>query len=236
MKVSDAGLLEIAEHEHIVPGPYLDSKGIWTYGIGHTAAAGDPVPAMMPRGMPTDLESEIVKVVKLFKKDVAKYEKRVNDAIKVPLKQHEFDSLVSFDINTGGIYRAFLTREINAGNPEAYKHFMGWVKPPELRKRRSEEMALFRTGDYAANGDKIGIWKVDAQGKLRGIIKHFDGSELLKLLKEDQESDERVKMKLYKPETVQIIHETKPHNKLMDDTLEKALNAKPARWWSRWFK
>ena len=37
-------------------------------------------------------------------------------------------------------------------------------------------------------------------------------------------------------QTIQIIHETKPHNKLMDNTLEKALKAKPARWWSRWFK
>ena len=35
-----------------MPGPYLDVKGVWTFGIGHTAAAGAPDPATLPRGMP----------------------------------------------------------------------------------------------------------------------------------------------------------------------------------------
>ena len=40
MTVSRRGVLEIAEHEGIVLGPYRDSAGVWTYGVGHTAGAG----------------------------------------------------------------------------------------------------------------------------------------------------------------------------------------------------
>jgi lysozyme len=40
MTISAPGLIEIAEHEGIVPAPYLDSAGVRTWGIGHTAAAG----------------------------------------------------------------------------------------------------------------------------------------------------------------------------------------------------
>ena len=57
MKTSDAGLFAIALHEGIVPGPYFDSVGVLTYGIGHTLGAGYPDPAKMQRGMPTNLDA-----------------------------------------------------------------------------------------------------------------------------------------------------------------------------------
>ena len=44
MKTSDAGIIALISHEGIVPGPYKDSKGILTYGVGHTKAAGAPDP------------------------------------------------------------------------------------------------------------------------------------------------------------------------------------------------
>ena len=39
----------------------------------------------------------------IFTADLATFEKRVNKAVKVPVAQHEFDALTSFDFNTGGI-------------------------------------------------------------------------------------------------------------------------------------
>ena len=45
MQMTDRGLLALVRHEGIVPGPYLDVKQVWTFGIGHTAAAGPPDPA-----------------------------------------------------------------------------------------------------------------------------------------------------------------------------------------------
>lgn len=179
MRTSDKGILEIAEHEGIVPAPYRDSVGVMTYGIGHTAAAGGLDPATMSLAMPDDIEAAVDHAIGVFRDDLTEYEDRVNAAIKVPLKQHQFDALVSFDFNTGGIHRARLTAAINAGNPNAARHFMGWLRPPEIRKRRTAEMRLFQTGDYDANGDTIPIWRTNGRGKLTGILRTMDGAELL---------------------------------------------------------
>jgi len=178
MKISKRGLLEIAEHEGIVPGPYLDSRGIWTWGIGHTAAAGDPNPETMARGMPADVDAAIVAALRQFDRDLGDYERRVSRAITVSIEQHQFDALVSFDFNTGGVFKARLTQRINAGDPDAADSFMGWLKPPEIRSRRVDEMCLFQTGDYSANGDAIKVWRVDENGHLRGLYRVMHGDEV----------------------------------------------------------
>jgi lysozyme len=100
MRTSDRGLLALIRHEGVVPGPYLDVKGVWTFGIGHTAAAGPPDPGLMPRGMPADLDAGIREAFRVFRVDLARYEAEVLGAVKVPLTQHEFDALVSFHYNT----------------------------------------------------------------------------------------------------------------------------------------
>lgn len=145
MKVSDRGLAEIAGHEGIVQMPYRDSVGVWTFGIGHTKYAGAPDPAKMVKGQAQPLHT----IFDLFRKDIAKYEARVNDAVNVPLKQHEFDALVSFDYNTGGIYRANLTKLLNRNlRTAAADAFMGWSRPKEIIPRRRKEQKLFRDGTY----------------------------------------------------------------------------------------
>ena len=180
MKISDSGILEIAEHEGIVPAPYYDSVRVLTYGIGHTKNAGGIDPAAMDFAMPTDIEAAIDHALDIFRKDVKSYEARVNKAIKVQVTQYEFDALVSFDLNTGGIHRAQLTKAINDGRPDAARHFMGWLRPPELRKRRTAEMNLFMTGDYDANGDRIPVWKTNGNGKLNGLLYTMSGADVLK--------------------------------------------------------
>ena len=40
MRTSDLGIIALLGHEGIVPGPYYDSVGVLTYGVGHTASAG----------------------------------------------------------------------------------------------------------------------------------------------------------------------------------------------------
>lgn len=186
MKTSWKGVLEIAEHEGLVPTVYRDSVGVLTYGVGHTAGAGAPNPAAMSQAMPVGvaLDEAIDAAIKLFKADLAKYEARVNAAIKVPLEQHQFDALVSFDFNTGGIHRAQLTKQINAGDFSG-AGFMGWLRPPEIRKRRTAEQRLFQTGDYDHNGNTIPIWGTNGKGKLTGIIRRMADDELLARLKID---------------------------------------------------
>lgn len=180
MQVSDKGVVEIAEHEGIVPAPYRDSVGVVTFGVGHTAAAGGLDPREMNGAMPDGdaLTAAVDRAIMLFKDDLEKYEARVNEAINVPLAQHEFDALVSFDFNTGGIHRAKLTKAINAGDKSG-AGFMGWLKPPEIRKRRTAEMNLFKTGDYDANGDTVPIWGTNGALKLTGIVGQVSGPSLI---------------------------------------------------------
>jgi GH24 family phage-related lysozyme (muramidase) len=53
--------------------------------------------------------------------------------VKVPLAPHEFDALVSFHYNTGGIAKAALTRHLNAGNRVAAADaFLNWRRPASI--------------------------------------------------------------------------------------------------------
>src|SRR6056297_1247070 len=178
MQMTERGLLALAGHEGVVPAPYRDSTGTWTFGIGHTAAAGPPDPVEMPRGMPADLDAGIREAFRVFRADLATYEAEVLAAVTVPLAPHEFDALVSFHYNTGGIARASLTRHLNAGDREAAaRAFMNWRRPAEIIPRREAERDLFRHGRYP--GGPIPVWAVDRAG-------HVDFSRPVRRLREDQ--------------------------------------------------
>ncbi len=178
MQMTDWGLLALARHEGIVPRPYLDATGVLTFGIGHTAAAGSPDPATMPRGMPADRDTGIRDAFRVFRADLARYEEAVLRAVNVLLAPHEFDALVSFHFNTGGIARAALTRHLNAGDREAAaRAFMNWRRPTSVIPRREAERDLFREGRYPVG--PIPVWGVDAHGRV-------DFSRPVRLLTETQ--------------------------------------------------
>ena len=184
MRTTDRGLLALVRHEGLVPGPYLDVRGVWTFGIGHTAAAGPPDPARMARGMPADPDAGIREAFRLFRADLVAYEAEVLRAVKAPLEPHEFDALVSFHYNTGGIARASLTRHFNAGNrAAAAQGFMGWLKPAAIRSRREAERDLFRDGRYQTGA--IPVWAVDGNGRVdfSRPIRRLTEAEALALLR-----------------------------------------------------
>ena len=145
MKTSTAGLMALTAHEGIVLSRYKDSVGVWTIGIGHTKAAGNPDPATFAGSL------MIGEAFGLLRHDIMKYEADVNRAVKVPLAQHEFDALVSFHYNTGQIGKASFVKRLNAGDRAgAIKGIMDWRKPPEIIPRRAAERDLFKTGVYPA--------------------------------------------------------------------------------------
>ena len=184
MHMSDRGLLALVRHEGLVPGPYLDVKNVWTFGIGHTASAGPPDPAGMPRGIPSDLDAGIREAVRLFRSDIVAYEAEVLRMVKVPLEPHEFDALVSFHYNTGGIAKASLTRHLNAGNhAAAAQGCMGWLRPAAIRSRREAERDLFRDGRYSTG--TIPVWAVDRNGRVdfSRPIRRLTETEALALLR-----------------------------------------------------
>jgi len=165
MQMTDRGLLALARHEGLVPGPYRDATGTWTVGIGHTAAAGPPDPAQLPRRMPANLDAAIREAFRVFRADLAAYEAEVLRAVKGPLAPHEFDALVSFHYNTGGIARAALTRRLNEGDSTAAAEaFMNWRRPASIIPRREAERDLFRSGCYPSG--TISVWSVDRAGRV----------------------------------------------------------------------
>jgi lysozyme len=163
MKMSIQGLAELAGHEGIVLEPYQDSVGVWTIGVGHTAAAGEPDPAQMPKGKAITLE----RAFELFREDIKKYEAGVSRAITVPVSQTQFDAAVSFHYNTGAIGRATWVKTLNAGDARlAAEQIMSWSKPSEIIPRRRAEQKLFREGIYSNNGMAT-VYPADAQGRVQ---------------------------------------------------------------------
>lgn len=152
MQMSNKGMIALARREAIVLPAYKDSVGVWTIGVGHTAAAGGIVPR-------AGLKITLAEAIALFRLDVMKYEDAVNRAVLVPLKQHEFDALVSWHYNTGGAGRSVkkykgqgwsgVIRAINSGDRAlTAARLLQWNKPASIISRREGEVRQFLTGDY----------------------------------------------------------------------------------------
>lgn len=82
--------------------------------------------------------------------DMKTFEDHVNRQSKVPLKQYEFDALVSWSFNTGGPATASLWRQLNAGQKDAIPaNLAQWDKAggrvlAGLTRRRKAEGLLFQ--------------------------------------------------------------------------------------------
>lgn len=140
MRMSDHGRKLLTVREGLRLKAYRDSVGIWTIGIGHTAAAGKPFPA--PGMTITAQECDQILI-----RDLARFEREIGNAVKVPLAQHEFDALVSICFNVGPRFaQSTCIRRLNAGDRRgAAEAIMLWRKPPEIIGRRRAEQAQFRT-------------------------------------------------------------------------------------------
>lgn len=124
---------------------YRDSKGYWTIGVGHLLSLDKN--ADLSHVVWTKQQTEDV-----FEHDLAKYEKSVNDCVKVTLQQHQFDALVSFAHNCGPEALAHgsnggpssILRALNAGDYlGAGLAFNNWMADPDVKTRRAAEREQF---------------------------------------------------------------------------------------------
>ena len=124
---------------------YDDGTGVWTIGYGHTTAAGLP---RVYEGMTIT----VAEADSILSADLASVEADVNHHVTATINQNEFDALISFDFNTGGLDRSSLLRDINLGHMDRVKYDLslwdmgGGKVMPGLAKRRSAEYILFTTG------------------------------------------------------------------------------------------
>lgn len=164
MHMTDKGIFALALHEGVVPMSYFCSKGIRTFGVGHTAAAGAPDPVTIPFGGKVDAAS-LQATFDTFRRDLETYSAEVRRAIKVPVAPNEFDAAVSFHFHTGAIGRANWVKRLNAGDRAgAIKGFMGYSKPASIIDRRKAEQRLFATGEYPTG--KVPVYASDARGRI----------------------------------------------------------------------
>ena len=143
MDISPAGVQALAGREGIRTLAYKDSVGVWTIGIGHSAAAGPPIPV---HGM----QITVQEALDLFHKDLKQYVAEVNRAVKVNCTQNQFDACVSlcYNIGVNGFAGSSVVRDINQHYIQAAANaFLMWDHPEELLGRRKAERLQFLTTD-----------------------------------------------------------------------------------------
>ena len=118
---------------------YLDSVGIPTIGYGHT------------HGVTMGMTCTQDQAEQWLQQDIQVAAQAVNNMVKVPLTQPEFDALVDFTFNlgTGSLQHSTLLRLLNGGNyAAAAAEFEKWDKAggkvmAGLLRRRQSEAEMF---------------------------------------------------------------------------------------------
>ena len=143
MKTSEAGVELIARFEGVRLNAYQDAVGVWTIGYGHTGPD-------VHRGLTITMKQ----ARDLLRQDLAGAEAQVNQTIKRPLNQSQFDALVSLVFNTGPLplHKTLGTCLNNGDNRGASAEFPKWCKATKngqlitlegLVRRRKAEQELF---------------------------------------------------------------------------------------------
>ena len=146
MNVSKAGIALIKHHEGVRSRPYRCAANLWTCGVGHLIGDGKSLPDSWNR---TFTEAEIDG---LLKSDLRRFELGVHKMLpNVPLRQHEFDAIISFCFNLGlgcfqrsTIRQALLRGDKKAAMESLVKYCRAGGKILKgLQIRRLDEKALF---------------------------------------------------------------------------------------------
>lgn len=140
MHMTSRGRQRLTDREGKRLTAYRDSKGIPTIGVGHTTAAGPPAVKM---GM-TITAQECDAILML---DLAKFEAKLDQALKVPVADHEYDALLSVMFNVGPKFATSTAiKRLNAGNRQGCANaIMMWNQPPAIIGRRHTEQSQFLT-------------------------------------------------------------------------------------------
>ena len=142
MNISANGLALIRHFEGFSATPYLCPAGWWTIGYGHVLSSSE-------RATYASIGEDWAE--RWLASDVKVAENAVRQLIMLPLRQNQFDALVSFTFNlgTGALQRSTLRRAINRGEETSIPtQWMRWVwgggkKLPGLVQRRAAELEFY---------------------------------------------------------------------------------------------
>jgi lysozyme len=146
VNVSKAGIALIKHHEGVRNRPYRCPANLYTVGVGHLIGDGKSLPESWNR---TFTEAEIDGILK---SDLRRFELGVHKMLpNVPLRQHEFDAIISFCFNLGlgcfqrsTLRQALLRNDKKAAMESLVKYCRAGGKILKgLQTRRLDEKALF---------------------------------------------------------------------------------------------
>ena len=146
MNVSKAGIALIKHHEGVRNRPYKCPAGLWTVGVGHLIGDGKSLPADYNRTFTAE------EIDGILKSDLRRFELGISKMLpNVPLRQCEFDCLVSFAFNLGlgtfqrsTLRQALLRNDKKAAMESLVKYCRAGGKILKgLQTRRLDEKALF---------------------------------------------------------------------------------------------
>ena len=148
MNVSKAGIALIKHHEGVRNRPYKCPAGLWTVGVGHLIGDGKSLPADWNRTFTTE------EIDGLLKSDLRRFELGISKMLpNVPLRQCEFDCLVSFAFNLGlGTFQRSTLRQalLRGDKKTAMESLVKYCRAggkilKGLQTRRLDEKALFES-------------------------------------------------------------------------------------------
>ena len=148
MNVSEQGLKLIRHHEGVRNRPYRCPAGLWTVGVGHLIGDGKSLPADWNRVFSTE------EIDGILKRDLRRFELGVHKMLpNMPLRQHEFDALVSFCFNLGlGCFQRSTVRQalLRGDKTQAMASLLKYCRAggkilKGLQNRRLDEKALFES-------------------------------------------------------------------------------------------
>ena len=167
MKTSDRGIELIKEFEKLVLESYRCPGGVWTIGWGHT------------KGVKQGQKIGISQAISFLNADVADAEKQVKKYDPIyNFNQNEFDAMVSFAFNLGGIGQ--LTNNGKRTKHEISEKLMSYNKSDGvilggLVRRRRMERELFLGASvpsvsYSGHIQSIGDTQVYKNGQTLGSV------------------------------------------------------------------
>jgi lysozyme len=153
---SEKGIKLIKHFEGCHLKPYLCPAILWTVGYGHVLyPEQNRLPLAQRKSYNLKIEHfrnwEQSEVDALLKQDLQRFERGVLRYITVPLKQNEFDALVSFSFNLGlgTLQRSSIRSKLNRGDKEgAIDTLLKYCRAGGkilrgLERRRAAEADLF---------------------------------------------------------------------------------------------
>lgn len=156
MRTSEDGIKLIKHFEGCHFKPYLCPALLWTVGYGHVLyPEQNKLPLSQRKSYNLKIEHfrnySQEEVDELLKRDLQRFENGIMRYITVPLKQCEFDALVSFSFNLGlgTLQRSSLRSKLNRNDKEgAVETLLKYCRAggkilKGLQRRRTAEADLF---------------------------------------------------------------------------------------------